>query len=79
MTFLPSNSASPFLPTTQVFPEDLSQRLIVLTDNYTAVAQSVNQREIGTYETVEQLNGQQFFNTTNPERKRFAYRKVFSI
>ena len=79
MTFLPSNSLSPFLPTTQVFPENLSQRLIVLTDNYTSFAQSINQREIGTYETVEQLNGQQFFNMTNPERKRFGYRKVFSI
>jgi len=79
MTFLPSNSQSPFLPTTQVFPEELSERLIVLTDNYTALAQSINQREIGTFETVEQLNGQQFFNTTDPERKRFAYRKVFAI
>ena len=79
MTFLPSNSKSPFLPTTQVFPEDESQRLIVLTDNYTALAQSINQREIGTFETVEQLNGQQFFNTTDPEKKRFVYRKVFVV
>jgi len=79
MSFLPSNSLSAFLPTTQVFPEDQSQRIIVLTDNYTSVAQAINQREIGTFETVEQLNGQQFFNLTNPEKKRFAYRKVFSI
>lgn len=79
MTSLPSNSQSPFLPTTQVFPEELSERLIVLTDNYTSVAQSINQREIGTFETIEQLNGQQFFNITDPEKKRFAYRKVFKI
>lgn len=79
MTFLPTNSLSPFLPTSQVFPEDTGQRIIVLTDNYTSVAQAINQREIGVFETVEQLNGQQFFNTTNPEKKRFAYRKVFSI
>lgn len=79
MSFAPTNSLSPFLPTTQVFPEDESQRLIVLTTNYTEIAHGINQREIGTYETVEQLNGQQFFNTTSPEKKRFAYRKVFSI
>lgn len=79
MTFAPSNSLSPFLPTSQVFPEDTSQRLIVLTDNYTSIVQSINQREIGTFETVEQLNGQQFFNSTSPQKKRFAYRKVFSI
>ncbi len=79
MSSLPSNSQGPFLPTSQVFPEDESQRLIVLTDNYISIAQGVNQREIGTYETVEQLNGQQFFNLTTPEKKRFAYRKVFSI
>jgi len=79
VTFLPSNSKSPFLPTTQVFPEDESQRLIVLTDNYTSLAQNINQREIGTFETIEQLNGQQFFNATDPEKKRFAYRKVFVV
>lgn len=79
MTFLPTNSRSPFLPTTQVFPEEESQRIIVLTDNYTALAHGINQREIGTYETIEQLNGQQFFNSTDPEKKRFAYRKVFVV
>lgn len=79
MSFLPSSSVAPFLPTTQVFPEDRSQRLIVLTDNYTALAHAINIREIGVYETVEQINGQQFFNTTQPEKKRFAYRKVFAV
>lgn len=79
MSSLPTNSRSPYLPTSQVFPEDTSQRLIVLTENYISLSQAINQREIGSYETVELLNGQQFFNTINPEKKRFAYRKVFSI
>lgn len=79
MSFLPSNSKGPFLPTSQVFPEEISQRLIVLTDNYTQFAQYINEREIGAYDTVEQLTGKQFFNTTNPEKKRFSYRKVFSL
>ncbi len=79
MSFLPSNSLAPFLPTSQVFPEDESQRLIVLTDNFTSFSQAINQREIGIYETIEQLNGRQYFNSTNPEDKRFGYRKVFSF
>jgi len=79
MTFLPSNSLSPFLPTSQVFPEDEVQRLIVHNDIYTNVAIAVNQREIGVYETVEAITGQQFFNPTNAQQKRLTYRRLYVI
>ena len=79
MTFLPSSTKSPFLPTSQVFPEDTSQRLIVLTENFIDISQAVNIREIGIFETNEELNGQQFFNTTTPSQKRYAFRKVFVL
>lgn len=78
-TSLPINSVTAFLPTTEVFPEDQSQLLIKHTDVYTSQANAINLREIGQFETVELLNGQQFFNAASTQQKRFAYRKVFSI
>lgn len=79
MTFLPANSKAAFLPTYDVFSEDDSQRLYQLNKNYTDTANAVNVRDISLYDTVELLNGQQFFTTGNAQKKRYGYRKVFSI
>ena len=79
MTFLPANSKAAFLPTYDVFSEDDSQRLYQLNKNYTDTANAVNVREIALYDTVELLDGQQFFTTGNAQKKRYGYRKVFSI
>ena len=79
MTFLPANSKAAFLPTYDVFSEDESQRLYQLNKNYTDTANAVNVREISLYDTVELLDGQQFFTTGNAQKKRYGYRKVFSI
>ncbi len=79
MTFAPTDSKAPFLPTTQVFPEDDSQRLIVHTDTYTQISQNVNIRQLGTYDKIEQVAGQFFFNDTTPSAKRLSYRQVYSI
>lgn len=78
-TSLPTGSRGPFLPTSQVFPDDAAQRIIVHNENYIDIAQAVNIREIGIYELTEQLNGKQFFNTSNPQQKRFSYRQVFQF
>lgn len=79
MTFLPINSLGPFLPTSQVFPEDQSQLLIVLTDNYISIADAVNLRVIGTYDKLEIPTGKQYFNDTDNQKKRFSYRQVYSL
>lgn len=79
MTSLPTTSKGPYLPSSQVFPDDESQRLIVHTDLYTQVAEAVNQREISSYQTFEEVNGQTFFNSTTARDTRPAFRKVFSI
>lgn len=79
MTFTPVNSQGPFLPTTQVFPEDESQRLIVLTENYTDISLAVNQRVIGYYNTNETVNGKQFYNPNNAQSIRNGYRKVVEV
>lgn len=79
MSFLPANSQAPFLPTSQVFPEEESQLLIVHTDVYASSAQAINIRQIGTYDKLEQINGQFFFNDTTPSKKRLAYRQTYSF
>jgi len=78
-TFLPTNSRNAFLPTSQVFSQDPSQLLFNLTQNYIDIANAVNIREISQFETVELLNGQQFFTTGTAQTKRFGYRKTFVL
>lgn len=79
MTFLPSDSVTAFLPTSQVYPEDVSQRLIIHTEKYIAIAQAVNLRVIGIFDKQETPTGKQYFNDTDPERKRFSYRQVYTL
>jgi hypothetical protein len=78
-TFLPANSKTSFVETSTVFPEDQSQLLIQLTSRDTTLAYAINIREIAQYETVELLNGQQFFTPGSAQAKRFGYRKVFLL
>lgn len=79
MTFLPVNSQGPFVATSQVYPEDEEQRIIVHTDSYITIANALNLREIGSFDNLEQLTGKQYFNTTNPQQKRFSYRQVYVL
>ena len=75
----PLDVTSPFLPTTRVFPEDISQLLIVLTNIYSSIAQAVNQREISSFNLNEQLNGQNFYNPANIQIPRQCFRQCFLI
>lgn len=77
MTYRPANSQTAFLNTSIVFSDDESQRLYELTKLSTDIANYVNIREIGQFELVELLNGQQFSNSTTSTKKIFAYRKLF--
>ena len=78
-TYLPSNSKTAFLNTTEVFPEDFSQFLIKLTNLYTDIANAVNLREIAQYDLIEFITGEQWFTTGNAQVKRSTFRKVYSI
>jgi hypothetical protein len=80
MTFRPVFSLAPFIATTRHFPvEDEEELERVITQTYTEVANAVNVREVGTYETVETITGQQFYSVANNQKKRYVYRKVFAI
>ena len=79
MTFGPANTNAIYLPTTQYFPEEAEKFRAVLTFVYSDIARRLNDKEIGLFDLVEFLNGQQWFTAGNPQIKRQAFRKVFPL
>ncbi len=79
MTASNINAITPFLPQTQVYPEDESQRLIVHTNVYTNISNAVNNREISMYPLQPIVSGQRFFDPNNPQNQRFGFRSVYQL
>lgn len=79
MTFSPNNSIGPYLPQQFTFSEDLSQLLIQLTNLYNKISTAVNLRDISIYDLTQVINGQQWFNPANEQKKRFGFRQVYNI
>lgn len=75
----PSNSSAPYLPTTIFFPEDFQQMRIKLLSTYTNIAVNVNSRQFGIYDLTQNITGQQWFVSGDPQSARQTFRKVFSI
>ena len=79
MSFGPDFTESPFVPTFQYFPEDLSQMMVILNNMYTTLAYAINQRQIGSFNLFEQVNGQFFTNPADIQIPRVGFRKCFEI
>jgi hypothetical protein len=79
MTFGPSNTNAVYLPTTQYFPEDEKRFKEVLTLVYSDIARRLNDKQIGIFDLVEFLTGEQWFTAGNPQIKRQTFRKVFQF
>jgi hypothetical protein len=79
MTYLPVNTATPFLPEQVVYSEDLSQLLIQLTNLFSQNSVATNIREISIYDLIPIVTGQQWYNLVTPQSKRFGFREVFSF
>ncbi len=79
MTTSSNSSIAPYLNTTEIYPEDHSQRLMKQTNIYSNIANAVNVREIAIYDLQQLLTGQRFFDPLNVQNKRSTYRKVFQI
>jgi hypothetical protein len=77
MSFSPATSAGPFLPISEVFPEDADEFLVKLTNLYTQIAICVNAREIGVYSVTQSITGSFYPNPTNPSQMLPSYRKIF--
>lgn len=79
MTYSPSNSEAPFLPTSIYFPNDFDEMRVKLLEINRNIANNMNIRKIGVFETVEFIAGESWFNESNSQNKRGSFRKVFSI
>jgi hypothetical protein len=77
-TSAPANSLSFRVIENVTFAKDFDQFLLQFTDIYQKLAKSTNAKDIGDYETVELLNGQQFYGP-NPQTKIQIYRKCFAL
>lgn len=70
---------SPLLPTSRKFPKEIEELEPTLSKMYSDVSQAVNLREIAIYENVQTSTGQKWFNTVEPEKKRSAFRRVYTL
>lgn len=75
-----NNIGSTYVP--QFFSYELDEKVAKseMTRRDTQLATSINYKENGITETVETQNGQQFYgNPDNIQKKRYAFRKAFTI
>lgn len=82
--FGPVNSRSAFLQQDVVIPDDYQNMRDVLEERENRTANCLNIREIGQYETVELLNAQTWFSTSNAntgqsQSARYGYRRTFDL
>jgi hypothetical protein len=77
LTFAPSNSNAIYLPTTQYFPLEADKFREVLTFVYSDIARRLNDKQIGTFDLVEVVAGEQWSTATDPQTKRQTFRKIF--
>lgn len=79
MTFNPQNSLGPFLKTSIYFPDEFSEFKVTLEELYSSIANVTNSREVGIFDPIEFITGEQWFTAGNPQKKRSTFRKVFSV
>lgn len=72
-----SNALAAFLQTSRKFSKDPVELEPVLSKTYSEVAQAVNFRTIGLFETNQITIGDKYFNTGDPQNRRSAFRKTF--
>jgi len=73
------SASSPFLNTSEVFPEDKEQLLVKHTSVYSDISNAMNIREISLYNTQQLITGQQFPDVTNTSSSKVTYRKIFFL
>ena len=74
----PNPLQQPFLITSKEYPEDLNKLVQVLTKDRIDIASNVNKRVIGTYEKIQTVTGEQWFNDIDTFRKRQTFRQVYT-
>lgn len=70
---------SAFVGVFRNFNVDPEQLRNLLTTYWVEHSNAINLREIGLYDLVEQVTGQQFFIANDPLKKRFGYRRAYQF
>jgi len=78
-TFQPDNSNAVFLPTTIQYPKEPEELISRLNKAYEDMATRLNIKQIGIFDFVEFLTGEQWPVVGNPQQKRQTFRIVFLI
>lgn len=78
----PGSISVAYLPTSRTFPEDFTELTPVLTKSYIEIAQAVNRRTIGVFNTYQAVTGNQYYslqnnNIQNPIQFRQSYRRIY--
>lgn len=68
-----------FLPTEFVIPLKWEDARQIIVDRETRTADAINNTESGFYDSLEVLNGQQFFPSINPQQPRLVFRKIVNL
>lgn len=81
MTFAPNSTfGNSYVPVYRNYELDDTSLKMALARDYITLAYAVNYKTNGIFETVETQNGEQFFSLdTNQQKKRYAFRKCFTI
>src|SRR6185295_5487472 len=69
----------PFIGTSTFFPDDFPEFRAKFLELYRDLSNAVNTREVGVFDLVEFLTGENWFTAGNPQIKRKTYRKVFQL
>ncbi len=82
MTTQPFSLSVPFLPTTQSFPQDPQELRSTLSKRDTDIAQVVNTKTNGAYNTVPLNTGNKYYSlqtadNQTPQQQRTSFRQVF--
>jgi len=79
MTYNPQNTLGPFISTSTFFPDEFASFREKFLELYRDLSNSVNTREVGVYDLVEFLTGENWFTAGDPQKKRKTFRKVFQF
>jgi len=77
-TFQPANSNAVFLPTTIQYPKELEELIVRLNKAYEDTATRLNAKQIGIFDNLEFLTGEQWPGTS-PQIKRQTFRQVYMV
>ena len=74
-----SQNIATYIPVYDYIPEEWEASRTAIIEYLRAITEGVNIRTVGSYETIEQLTGQDFIPTDKESKQRSVFRKVIDM